>query len=77
MIGRLLENPRSKEDGGYGIPLGNKGGNNLTGLLEGKLRGAGLRIIYELRDEVMEIIAVGERENEKIYDIAGERYKKL
>ncbi|MBR2216620.1 MAG: hypothetical protein IJ849_12825 [Selenomonadaceae bacterium] len=26
MIGRLMENPKPKSQGGYGIPLGNKGG---------------------------------------------------
>ena len=74
MIGRLMENPKPKDKGGYGIPLGNKGGNNLTGLLEGKLRGEGLRIIYRLdENEAMEIMAVGVREDEKIYDIVAKR----
>ena len=74
MIGRLMENPRPKTKGGYGIPLGNKGGNDLTGLLEGKLRGAGLRIIYRLDgQDAMEIVAVGAREDDEIYGIAARR----
>ncbi|MBO6304604.1 MAG: type II toxin-antitoxin system RelE/ParE family toxin [Selenomonadaceae bacterium] len=76
MIGRLMQNPQSKDNGGYGIPLGHKGNNNLTGLLEGKLRGEGLRIIYELDDEGnMQIKAIGVREDEKIYDIVAKRIK--
>ena len=46
----------------------------MTGLLEGKLRGAGLRIIYRLDgDDAMEIIAIGAREDEEIYNIAAHR----
>ena len=74
MIGRLMSNPQSKNKGGYGIPLGHKGKNNLTGLLEGKLRGEGLRIIYTLdKEDKMEIKAIGVREDEEIYDVVAKR----
>ena len=33
-IKKVLKNPVSKEEGGYGTPLGNKEGNNLTGLFK-------------------------------------------
>ena len=74
---KVQMNPLPKSEGGYGIPLGNKAGNNLTGCLEGKLRGAGLRIIYRLdrEESIMDVIAIGAREDEQIYHIAAQRIR--
>ena len=33
---------------GYGKPLGNKGGNNLTGFFKIKYKGIGIRVVYTL-----------------------------
>lgn len=68
-------NPISKLDGGLGIPLGNKYGYNLTGYLEVKHRGLGLRAIYKLIDDemIMLFIAVGNRKDEEVYKTAYNR----
>lgn len=47
-IDKVLENPLPVQEGGYGKPLGNKHGNDLSGLLKIKLRGAGIRVVYKL-----------------------------
>lgn len=47
---------------GYGKPLGNKGGNNLTGFFKIKYRGIGIRIVYTLilDGAIMNIVAFDE-----------------
>ena len=77
-IEKTSKNPVSRNNGGYGIPLGNKGGHDLTGLFEVKLRGAGLRAIYKLIQTATEmlIIVVGVREDEEAYKIAFKRVNK-
>ena len=68
-INRTLQNPLPRSEGGYGIELGNKGGVNLTGCLEIKLRGEGLRAVYKLiRTETeMLVIIIDVREDEEVY----------
>lgn len=77
-IKKVQQNPLSVNEGGYGKPLGNKGGRNLTGLLKIKLRDAGLRIVYKLiqTDTEMIIVVIGARADEEVYDIAAKRVKK-
>lgn len=57
---------------GYGKPLGNKKGNNLTGFFKIKYRGIGIRIVYTLvLDEmVMNIVVISERDDNCCYDFA-------
>ncbi|MBQ7220064.1 MAG: type II toxin-antitoxin system RelE/ParE family toxin [Synergistaceae bacterium] len=76
-IDKTLKNPLPRSEGGYGIELGHKGGANLTGCLEIKLRGEGLRAIYKLiRTETeMLVIIIGVREDEEVYDKADDRLK--
>lgn len=76
-VDRVSINPVSIFEGGYGMPLGNKGGRNLTGLLKIKLKHAGVRVIYkvEKRDREMVIIVIGIRADEEAYDIAERRMK--
>ena len=78
-INKVLENPLPFTEGGYGKPLGNKHGYNLTGYCEIKLRGQGLRVIYKLeKDEmVMLNIVVDKRSDEEVYRIAFERLKNM
>lgn len=45
-IGKVLQNPLPVTEGGYGKPLGNKQGSDLTGFLKIKLRDAGIRVVY-------------------------------
>ena len=47
-IDKVSTNPLPVDEGGYGKPLGNKSGNNLTGLLKIKLKASGIRIIYQI-----------------------------
>ena len=74
-IEKVRQNPVSIFDGGYGKPLGNKGGRNLTGLLKIKLKDAGLRIVYKLiqTETEMIIVVIGARADEEVYDIASKR----
>ncbi|MDO4554352.1 MAG: type II toxin-antitoxin system RelE/ParE family toxin [Lachnospiraceae bacterium] len=59
-IQKVSHNPVSIYQGGYGKPLGNKDGINLTGLFKIKFRGIGIRVVYsvEEKDDVMTIIIV-------------------
>ena len=74
-IEKVRQNPVSMYEGGYGKPLGNKGGRNLTGLLKIKLKDAGLRIVYKLiqTETEMIIVVIGARADEEVYDIASKR----
>ncbi len=74
---KVSENPLPYTEGGYGKPLGNKSGNNLTELLKIKLKGLGLRVVYKLMkaeaDTIMRIIVISVREDNEVYDIAAKR----
>lgn len=78
LLERASQNPLPQNEGGYGKPLGNKRGLNLTNLLKLKLRGEGLRIIYKLvRTETqMIVVVVGVREDEEVYQTADSRKRK-
>ena len=71
-IEKVAENPVPKNEGGYGEPLGNKHGYNLTGLLKIKLLKLGIRIVYKVIREgnVMKIIVVAARADEEVYGLA-------
>lgn len=77
-INKVLQNPVSVYEGGYGKPLGNKGGNNLSGFLKIKLRSAGIRVVYKLikTETEMLIIVIGARADEEVYDTAKHRAEK-
>lgn len=77
-IKKVRQNPLPQSEGGYGKPLGNKHGTNLTNFLKIKLRGEGIRIVYKLiRTETqMLVVVVGIREDEKVYEIAQKRKQK-
>ena len=77
-IKKVKTNPLPQAEGGYGKPLGNKHGFNLTTLLKIKLRGEGIRIVYKLirTDTKMMIVVVGAREDEEVYRIAQRRLLK-
>lgn len=76
-IEKLRQNPLPETEGGYGKWLGNRNGSNLSGFLKVKLRGAGLRIVYQLlriEDHIL-IVVIGAREDSEVYDIAAKRVK--
>ena len=77
-IQKVCQNPLPETEGGYGKLLGNKSSTNLTGFLKIKLRGAGLRIVYQLirQGDYMLVIIIGVREDEEVYEIAQKRISK-
>lgn len=74
-IQKVCQNPLPETEGGYGKLLGNKNNTNLSGFLKVKLRGAGLRIVYQLirQDDHMLVIVIGAREDDEVYEIASKR----
>lgn len=68
-IKKVSQNPLPFTQGGYGKPLGNKGGTNLTNLLKIKFRDLGIRIVYktEFVNSVMMIIVISARTDEQVY----------
>ncbi|MGM9570940.1 MAG: type II toxin-antitoxin system RelE/ParE family toxin [bacterium] len=77
-IRKVSQNPLPKEEGGYGKPLGNKDGTNLTNLMKIKFRDLGIRVVYKVErvDEVMKIIVVFARTDEQVYKEAAKRKEK-
>jgi len=74
-VHKVSQNPLPQNEGGYGKPLGNKFGNNLTGLCKIVLMKLGIRVVYKLirTDEIMRIIVVAARADEEVYNIAAAR----
>jgi len=77
-IGKVKQNPLPYTEGGYGKPLGNQNGRDLSGMLKIKLRGPGIRVVYRLiRTETeMVVVVIGARADDVVYDLAFERRKK-
>ena len=63
---------------GYGTPLGNKHGNNLTGFFKIKYKGIGIRVVYTLvlDSQIMNIVVISKRDDNYCYDLAGKIYSK-
>lgn len=63
---------------GYGHPLGNKNGNNLTGFFKIKYKKIGIRVVYTLvlEQRVMNIVVISRRSDDFCYELAGKLYKK-
>ena len=74
-ITKVSKNPLPVEEGGYGKPLGNKSGTNLTNLLKIKFRDLGIRVVYKVErvGKVMKIIVVSARTDEQVYNEAAKR----
>ncbi|WP_281775192.1 type II toxin-antitoxin system RelE family toxin [Bifidobacterium ruminantium] len=72
---KVSQNPLPFTEGGYGKPLGNKHGSNLTGLFKVKLRGDGIRIVYRLERTKHEMIVViiSIRDDNTVYTEAAKR----
>ena len=66
------------EEGGYGKPLGNKIGINLTNLMKIKFRDLGIRVVYKIEriDGIMKIIVISARTDEQVYKEAAKRREK-
>lgn len=63
---------------GYGKPLGNKKGNDLTGFFKIKYRGIGIRVVYTVAVDkmTMNIIVISQRDDNYCYDLAAKLYDK-
>ncbi|MBQ6787948.1 MAG: type II toxin-antitoxin system RelE/ParE family toxin [Lachnospiraceae bacterium] len=63
---------------GYGKPLGNKNGNNLTGFFKIKYKGIGIRVVYTLVIDkmIMNIVVISQRDDNYCYDMAAKLYDK-
>ncbi len=74
-IQKVAANPVSIYEGGYGKPLGNKQGLNLSGLLKIKFRDLGIRVVYkvEYSDTAMRIIVISARADDAVYKAAAKR----
>ena len=74
-IQKVSRNPLPVQEGGYGKPLGNKNGANLTNLLKIKFRDLGIRVVYKVErvEDVMKIIVVSARTDEQVYREAARR----
>lgn len=74
-ITKVSQNPLPASEGGYGKPLGNRHGNNLTGLYKIKLVKEGIRVVYALvrTDTAMKIIVIAARSDDEAYEIAAQR----
>jgi len=74
-IFKVSTNPLPKKEGGYGNPLGNKGGTNLTGLMKIKLLKLGIRVVYQLIrvDKIMKVIVIAARSEDLVYKEASKR----
>lgn len=77
-IKKVRQNPLPQNEGGYGKPLGNKSGNNLTGFFKIKYRGIGIRVIYTLvrAKEIMNIVVVSKRDENYCYEVSAKRKNK-
>lgn len=74
---KVSQNPLPQSEGGYGKPLGNKNGNDLTGYFKIKFKKIGIRVVYKLiQDAVtheMYILVISARADNEVYDLAGRR----
>ncbi|MBR1404001.1 MAG: type II toxin-antitoxin system RelE/ParE family toxin [Treponema sp.] len=77
-IEKVSQNPLPQSEGGYGKPLGNKNGNDLTGLFKIKLKRLGLRVLYRLVREhgIMKIVIISVRSDNEVYEQAAKRIQK-
>lgn len=74
-IRKVSQNPVSVFEGGYGKPLGNKRGINLTSLMKIKFRDLGIRVVYKIErtETTMRIIVISARTDEEVYREAAKR----
>lgn len=72
-IRKVAQNPDYPD--GYGKPLGNFAGSNLSGLFKIKFRKIGLRVVYALKkqDNMMLIVIISARADNLVYTEAERR----
>ena len=74
-IRKVSKNPLPRQEGGYGIALGNRSGMDLSGCCKIKLKRIGIRIVYELKrtERGLEIVIIGARADNEVYEEAFRR----
>ena len=74
-IKKVSQNPLPVNEGGYGKPLGNKHGKDLTGLCKIKLMKEGIRVVYALirTETTMKIVVIAARSDDEGYELAAQR----
>lgn len=74
---KVSKNPLPHPEG-YGKPLGNKRGKNLTGFFKIKYKDIGIRVVYTLvlEEYIMNVIVVSERSEDFCYEMAVKLYEK-
>ena len=74
-IKKVSQNPLPVNEGGYGKPLGNKHGKDLTGLCKIKLMKEGIRVVYALirTETTMKIVVIAARSDDEGYEVAAQR----
>lgn len=77
-IEKARNNPLPQSEGGYGKPLGNHGLSSPANLLKIKFKNIGIRVVYRIvrDDDVMKIIIISTRDDEKVYREAERRKRK-
>jgi len=77
-IKKVSQNPLPQSEGGYGKPLGNQNGSELTGFFKIKYRGIGIRVVYTIVREktIMNIIVISTRADDESYLEAEKRKRK-
>ena len=77
-LAKIEQNPLPSYEGGYGKPLGNKGGKNLSNFLKVTIKGADIRIVYQTIhiDEMVIVIIIATREDFEVDEEAFARVKK-
>lgn len=77
-IKKISRNPLPDSSGGYGKPLGNQSGTDLSGLMKIKFKKIGIRVVYkiEMTEKVMKIIIISARTDNNVYEDAEKRRKK-
>ena len=77
-IQKVSQNPLPDSNGGYGKPLGNQSGTDLSGLMKIKFKKVGIRVVYkvEIVENVMKIVIISARTDNQVYEEAEKRRKK-
>lgn len=75
---KVSQNPLSDSSGGYGKPLGNQSGTDLSGLMKIKFKKVGIRVVYKVENDinVMKIVIISARTDNQVYEEAEKRRKK-
>ena len=75
-IKKVSETPLPDTEVGYGKPLGSRNHTNLSGFLKIKLKGAGPRVVYQLVRHEGQMLLIGTRTDDEVYETAQRRIER-